>query len=445
MRLLTRPEETIEGIGLALREGRTSCVELVERCLAAVDEWEPKVKAWVTIDRIGAVDQARERDADLKSGRDLGPLHGLPVGIKDIIDVSGLETRSGSPRPSDWKRPPDDAEVVRLLRAAGAVILGKTVTTPFAWIDPPQTRNPWDLDRTPGGSSSGSAVAVATGMCLAAVGSQTGGSIIRPASFCGVAGLKPTFGTIARDGVFPFAPSLDTLGPLARTVRDLRLLFEAIGLDDAGRPISSDVRPWVEAPRLGQLRGLFLTSADPEMKSALARAIAVWTDAGAECEPFDLPEEFGSVHRLHRTVMAAEAASFHRDDFESARAEYPPRMAELLAEGLDVKAVDYIDARDDMSTSIAIASILQDHERHALVTPAAIGPAPGIETTGDPIFNSPWTYSGLPTVTFPIGLSSGGLPLGVQLVGKAWEEAELFAVAEWCERAIRPHLAPEGR
>ena len=190
-RLFPEPDQTIAGIGRALREGRTTCVEILEGCLAQVDEWEPKVHAWVVLDREGAIEQARALDDELKTGKDRGPLHGIPIGIKDIIDVAGLPTACGSKRWAD-RIAESDANVVASLREAGAVIMGKTVTTPYAWIDPPITRNPWNLERTPGGSSSGSAAAVACGMCFGAIGTQTGGSITRPASFCGVAGMKPS-------------------------------------------------------------------------------------------------------------------------------------------------------------------------------------------------------------------------------------------------------------
>ena len=195
-------------------------------CLAQVDEWEPKVHAWVVLDRDRALDQARALDEELKNGNDRGPLHGIPIGIKDIIDVAGLPTACGAKRWAD-RTAERDASVVANLRAAGAIVMGKTVTTPYAWIDPPITRNPWNLDRTPGGSSSGSAAAVACGMCYGAIGTQTGGSITRPASFCGVAGMKPSkliSDSSVFDGVKPFAPSLDHVGPIARIVDDLRIL-----------------------------------------------------------------------------------------------------------------------------------------------------------------------------------------------------------------------------
>ncbi len=215
MKLFPSENETIEGVGKALRAGKTSCAAVLEHCFHQIDLWDERVHAWVIVDRAGAMHQARALDAELAEGKCRGPLHGIPLGIKDIIDVQGLPTAAGF-RPWRERVAASDAVIVAKLRQAGAVILGKTVTTQFAWVDPPPTRNPWNLECTPGGSSSGSAAAVATGMCLGAIGTQTGGSIIRPASFCGVAGFKPLHRFVSTDGVLPFAPSLDHPGPIAR-------------------------------------------------------------------------------------------------------------------------------------------------------------------------------------------------------------------------------------
>ena len=227
MNLFPDDHQTIVGTARRLRSGETTCLDVLQSCLDRIDEKERAVRAWVLVDRDGATLQAQALDAELQAGRDRGPLHGIPIGVKDIIDVKGLPTGCGDPRGSGHVAA-EDATIVTRLRDAGAVILGKTVTTAWAWIDPPVTRNPWKLDRTPGGSSSGSAAAVACGMCLGAIGTQTGGSIIRPAAFCGVAGMKPTFGHVSTTGIFPFAPSLDHPGPIARSVDDLMVLYRAL-------------------------------------------------------------------------------------------------------------------------------------------------------------------------------------------------------------------------
>ena len=228
MRLFPEDHETIVGTARRLRAGELTCQDVLRECLDRIDQMEPAVRAWVLVDREGAEAQAKHLDEELAAGKGRGPLHGIPIGVKDIIDVKGLPTGNGLAG-QRWVRPSEpaaeDAFIVARLREAGAIILGKTVSTPFAWIDPPVTRNPWNFDRTPGGSSSGSAAAVACGMCLGALGTQTGGSITRPAAFCGVAGMKPTYGQISTEGITPLAPSLDHPGPIARSVADLRLMY----------------------------------------------------------------------------------------------------------------------------------------------------------------------------------------------------------------------------
>ena len=230
-----------------IRDKRLTPRELVDACLKRIERVEPDVRAWVSVDAEGARRRADELTELAARGEILGPLHGIPIGIKDIIDVAGWPTRAGSPL-RDGHLAREDAAVVARLRNAGAIILGKTVTTEFAWIDPPPTRNPWDATRTPGGSSSGSAAAVASGMCVAAIGSQTGGSIIRPASYCGVCGLKPTFGVVSRVGVLPLSISLDHVGPIARCVDDLAVVFGVIADPD---PVSP--RPVNEKSRMSPL------------------------------------------------------------------------------------------------------------------------------------------------------------------------------------------------
>jgi aspartyl-tRNA(Asn)/glutamyl-tRNA(Gln) amidotransferase subunit A len=419
--------ETIEGVNREIAAGGRSCRDVLEGCLARVDECEDHVRAWVVIDRDRAREQADALDAELAAGRSRGPLHGIPVGIKDIVDVVGLPTAAGF---CPWKDriAERDATLVTLLRDAGAVIVGKTVTTTFAWIDPPPTRNPWNVERTPGGSSSGSAAALACGMILGAVGSQTGGSITRPASFCGVAGLKPTYGTLSEAGILPLAPSLDHPGVLARTVGDLALLWNG-----AGNHASNESRIPATTPRIGRLRGLFHDLADPSMVDALDHAVAVLEAAGCNVREIDLPETFDEVIRRHRLIMAVEAAAWHEERLKAQRGDYPPRIRELVEEGLAASAVEYVRCRqhqDRMKQSI-LASF-QDVD--ILATPATIGPAPDTSTTGNPVMNSPWSYTGLPTVSFPIALSPEGLPLAIQLVGRPNDEARLLAAAHWCEQ-----------
>lgn len=445
MRLTPDPARTIRGAAADLRAGRVRCVDLVEHCLTAIDAREPEIRAWVRVDADGAREQARERDRELADGRDRGPLHGIPIGIKDIVDVQGLPTAAGFAPWADQVAE-EDAPLVAGLREAGAVILGKTVTTTFAWIDPPVTRNPWNPGRTPGGSSSGSAAAVAAGMCLGAVGTQTGGSIVRPAAFCGVAGLKPTYGLVSAEGIVPFAPSLDHPGPIARTVGDLAVLLDAMA--GIGPACEDAVDARTGPPTLGRLTGPFLDRARPEALAALDRALAVLEAAGARVVEVRLPEAFEEVLRYHRLVMAAEAAVSHAEWFEPHRDDYPERIRALVEEGLAVLAADYIRACDHLDAVRERTELLLGRDPFgavdALAMPPAIGPAPDPSTTGDPAFNSPWSFAGLPTATFPVGLDPDGLPLGLQLIGPAEGDSALLGVAAWAEARTLPHLDPEG-
>jgi Asp-tRNA(Asn)/Glu-tRNA(Gln) amidotransferase A subunit family amidase len=437
-RLIPKADQTIAGVGRALREGRTTCVKILEGCLEQIDEWEPKVHAWVVLDRVNALKQAHALDDALKAGTDRGPLHGIPIGIKDIIDVAGLPTACGSKR---WANriAEKDASVVANLRNSGAVIMGKTVTTPYAWIDPPITRNPWNLDRTPGGSSSGSAASVATGMCFAAVGSQTGGSITRPASFCGVAGMKPSREFVETTGVFPFAPNLDHVGPIARTVEDLRLML--VGLSEPCQNLQNfqtESSLGTLPPRLGQLQGFFERRATPGVRAAFHEAARELASAGAEIVAVEDPLDFEHILINHRIVMAAEAAHIHTHWLEETPADYPPRIRELVEEGGSLRARDYISAEAGMvKAEKAIIGCIFQHKLAALITPATIGTAPDPSTTGDPAFNSPWSYTHLPTVSFPTSRTTDGLPVALQFIGvRAWDFA-LLRVADWCEQAIR--------
>jgi aspartyl-tRNA(Asn)/glutamyl-tRNA(Gln) amidotransferase subunit A len=429
-----------------IREGRLSPVDLLDECLERIDRFEERVRAWVLIDRDGALETAKQRHDEVKRGQWRGPLHGIPLGIKDIFDVFDWPTAAGSKL---WANSiaRQDATVVKRLREAGAVFIGKTVTTQYASFDPPVTRNPWNLERTPGGSSSGSAAAVACGMCLGALGSQTGGSITRPAAYCGVAGMKPTHGRVSVDGVVPLAPSMDHVGPIARCVRDLAILFHAIR--DRWEWYSGDP-PCLEDPLTTQsllwLGGLFTSRALPIMQEHFRNTLAsLRAAAGMTISEFPLPAEFGPIVERHRTVMAVEAAAFHGSRLRRHPEDYQPRIRSLLEEGLATPAPDFARVKEhqkDLSTAMRYCFSSPDT---AMLCPATTGPAPAVGSTGDPAFNSPWSYTGLPTVNLPSGLSPDGLPLGLQLVGQYEQEGKLLQAAAWCEAVLNVDLGePRG-
>jgi aspartyl-tRNA(Asn)/glutamyl-tRNA(Gln) amidotransferase subunit A len=427
---------TLHEAATALRHHQLTPVDLVEHCLSRIRQLDDRVRAWVFVAEDEAREQAEQLSRELQRGQYRGPLHGIPIGVKDIFDVFDWPTAAGS---KIWSQSfaRKDSVVVERLRQAGAILLGKTVTTAYASFDPPPTRNPWNLKRTPGGSSSGSAAAVACNMCLGALASQTGGSITRPASFCGIASLKPTYGRISLDGVVPLAPSMDHVGFMAPTVRDLALLLSAtsdpfptfstnVALSEVDRP-----------PIIGRLGGLFLDRSDPVMSDAMAHAVSKLKAAGAQVVALDPPPPFAEVLPRHRTIMAVEAAEFHEHRFRRHPEDYPPCISALIQEGLDTPATEYVRAlhlKDILTDSLV--EQLELSEAHAFLVPATLGPPPPAETTGDPAFNSPWSFTGLPAVSFPITWTDDGLPLCAQLIGNRFHEEELLRWAAWCEQVI---------
>ena len=415
--------------------------ELLER----IDTHEPALQAWVTIDREEVLSTARQREQELASGTASGIMHGVPVGLKDIFYTAGMKTTACSRIYADFV-PDYDATCVARLKEAGAIILGKAVTTEFATSDPSPTRNPWNAAHTPGGSSSGSSVAVASGMCPAALGSQTGGSTCRPAAYNGIVGLKPTYGRISRYGVVPVSWSLDTVGILVRTVTDAALLLQAMAGYDANDPGSANVpvpdfQRTMEnregPPRLGLLnKGYFFDRATPEVRQHTEDMAQQLSQAGAIIEELELPESFATAPDVQRIVMNVECAAFHEEFFRHRADEYGPRLRANIEMGLLVPSVTYLQAqrlrrqfRQDL-TDLA-------QRVDALLTPAIPAPAPrDLNTTGDAAFQAPWTSAGLPTIVIPSGLSEDGLPLGIQFAAPPFEEGNLLGVARWCERGV---------
>jgi Asp-tRNA(Asn)/Glu-tRNA(Gln) amidotransferase A subunit family amidase len=433
---------TITAAADFIRSGELTPSELLDQCLARIDHYEERVRAWVHIDRDGARKQAELLTAELTSGYNRGPLHGIPIGVKDIIDVFDMPTGCGSKIwANSYAR--RDATCVERLRMAGAVILGKTVTTPFASFDPPVTRNPWNLQRTPGGSSSGSAVAVACGMCLGALASQTGGSITRPASYCGVYSIKPTFGRVSVDGILPLAPSMDHIGVMANCVLDLAILLQPLARTDLEEvPQPYHYLAEITAPgftRYKQLTTLpdFLPGkADAIMTECLMTLREETEEMDWAWNTLPLPPTFADVSRFHHTIMAVEAAAYHGERLARHPEDYPPKIRSLIEHGLETRAPHFARVMNHLHE-------FRDEIEHmfldtwqTLVTPATAGPAPTADTTGDPAFNSPWSYAGLPTVSLPVAWTDDGLPLSIQLTGQRWCEDDLLAVAAMLENDI---------
>jgi len=430
---------TIEEAARLMRQKELTPLDLVEHCLVRIAQFEDRIHAWVLVDEEGARKEAKRLTDMLARGEDRGPLHGIPIGIKDIIDVAGWQTKCGSKLRENVAPAEKDATVVANLRKAGAIILGKTVTTEFACFDPPPTRNPWNLNHTPGGSSSGSAAAVAMEMCMAALGTQTGGSIIRPAAYCGACGFKPEFDGDIMAGVFPFTKRLDHVGPLARSVADLAAVHWAY----RGLPQFDWRMLTAPIPRLTVCEPFFRDNSAIDVWKLFEAAVKKLKDAGAEIANCELPPEFNRVHEMHRRIMAVEAAMIHRAEFERAPEAYSFHIRTLVEEGLKVTAIEYEDA---------LAHHRRFRERHpqwvqnsianmdGLLIPATPTPAPAtLQTTGDPKFNSPWSYSGTGATTIPIGLSADGLPIGLQILG-GFDFA--IAIAERCEQILSFSATP---
>jgi aspartyl-tRNA(Asn)/glutamyl-tRNA(Gln) amidotransferase subunit A len=436
---------TIHEAAEAIRGRRISPLDLVEACLAAIEKWEKHVHAWVFVDAENARAEGKRLTLELEQGQHRGPLHGIPIGVKDIYDVFDWPTAAGSKL---WANSiaRQDAPIIASLRQAGAILLGKTVTTQYASFDPPVTRNPWNLAHTPGGSSSGSAAAVATRMCLAALGSQTGGSITRPASYCGVAGCKPSFGLLPLGGIVPLAHSMDHPGPIALDVMDLALLLREMG---AGAGVAAlpnyaeKVAAVSSRPRFARARQLFEEKADDNVRDMMDEVAHRFHTDGAEVEEIALPPAFAEVVPRHRTVMAVEAAQFHETRLRRHPEDYSPWITRLLEEGLQCPAPEYARAKEHQAAlSTAMEDVLMGDR--ILLTPATTGPAPAADTTGNPAFNSPWSYTGLPTISIQTGYFVDGLPLALQLVAGRRREDVLFSVAAWCEKRLTPiPLAPK--
>ncbi len=421
-----------------IRDGVISSAELVEACLARVRETDPQVQAWAFLDPSYALEQARAADDWRRQGRPTGPLHGVPVGIKDIIDTADMPTENGSALHAG-RSPSRDATVVSMLRAAGAVILGKTVTTEFAYYTPGKTRNPHNPAHTPGGSSSGSAAAVAAGMVPLALGSQTNGSVIRPAAFCGVYGFKPTHGLIPRPGICPLSRTLDTVGVFARTVEDVALLAEQlVGFDErdpdsrpraripfrevaAEEPPLPPVFAFVKTPRWDRT--------DADTQEAFGELTELLGDHVEEVELSRTSEEAWEWHRL---VMEAEMAANLDMVWEKGRDRVSDALRAQLERGRDVRAVDYQRALARVPPLAEGFAELFMLRYDAILTPAAPGCAPpGLDSTGDPAFCTLWTLCGMPALSIPLMQGANGLPIGVQLVGPRYGDARLLRTARW--------------
>ena len=424
--------DAVERIG----RGEITSVELVEACLERIEEREDEVQAWAFLDAETARAQAQTLHDHRAAGRPLGPLHGLPVALKDIIDTKGMPTENGTVLDSG-RVPVNDAVLVAQLKAAGAIIMGKTVATELAYFTPGKTRNPHDPARTPGGSSSGSAAAVAAGMVPLAVGTQTAGSVIRPAAFCGIVGFKPSRGLISRRGVLCQSHTLDTVGVFARSVPDAALIAQTLAAFDpqSGR-IPRPAPPLIATaesdppvpPAFAFVKQPAWDKADADTRDGFAEIVEL---LGEQCEEISLPASFDQALDFHRLVQLTELAKHYSGYMEKGRDRLSEKLLAAVDEGTGTLARDYLAALDRIGVYNTVLDEIFDHV-DAIITPAAPGQAPAdLTQTGDPAFCSMWTLTGVPAVTLPLMQGADAMPMGVQLVGRAGDDARLLRTARW--------------
>ncbi len=412
-------------LAAAIRDGRLTSRDAISACLARISERNAAVAAWAHLDPGYALAQADAADTAVATGKPLGALHGVPVGVKDVIDTTDFLTENGTPAFAG-RRPQADAAVVTALRAAGAIILGKTVTTELAFFGPGKTHNPHDPERTPGGSSSGSAAAVADGQVPLALGTQTAGSILRPASYCGCIGFKPTFGIVSRDGVLTQSPPLDTIGGYARSIADLALLLDVLS-GDTRRPATVAVSN--AAQRQTPLKLAFARTASwPQGEAAMHEAVALYAaDVGAV--EIELPETFAHGIKDQQAVQFHDIARNYGPILDANPGVMSTKLAEVIALGRAVSDAQYENAcanREPLYEEFCNLTLDFD----AVLTPAAAGIAPlGLGATGSPAFNALWTYLGVPAISLPL-LEIGNMPLGVQVVAQRDNDGPLLAVAD---------------
>jgi Asp-tRNA(Asn)/Glu-tRNA(Gln) amidotransferase A subunit family amidase len=416
-----------------IRDGALTASELTRACLTRCSRLEPRVEAWEhlaaeqAIERAEALDEARAKVAALP------PLHGIPIGIKDIIHVAGMPTTMGSPA-HEPRIAGETAPVVARLIEAGAVILGKTVTSEFAYYHPRKTRNPWNPAHTPGGSSMGSAAAVAAGMACATLGTQTNGSVIRPAAFCGVVGFKPGHGASATRGMLAFAPTLDTVGVFARSTADAAALAAAMVGPQCR--LAAEITPLARPPRLAAVRSPVWSVAEEAQREMFATNIKALQRSGAAVEETELPARFAAAHAAQRTIMAREGAMNLGSIQRERRDRISAVLNGFLDEGAAISDATYREALE-MRSRLQAEFARFAGEFDAVVTPPAPGEAPAtLVETGNPTFCTIWTLLGVPAISIPVGLGPRGLPLGLQIVAGAGREDALLAVAQYCERVF---------
>ena len=431
---------SVEELALKIKEGKITSVEVCNHYIDRINKFEKDVKAWAHFDKKLLLEKAADSDNYRKSGKPLGPLHGVPVAIKDIIGTIDMPTECGTVI-RKGKSYSQNAEIVDLLRAAGAIIMGKTTTSELAYLGPPKTTNPHDYSRTPGGSSSGSAAAVASYMTPLSIGSQTGGSIIRPASYCGVVGYKPTYGLISRNGVLRTSYSLDHIGFFARSVEDVALLAKVLIKKDsydsatiyysAENILAETKKGPLFEPKFIFYKTDHWKNIDKKSRESFEFFIKSFSK---NIEVFDTPSYFKDIHKYHQIIHETDLAnnfSIYYKKFKNKLSKY---MQTAIANGNKHSAKEYAESIDFIKRSYeSYKEVFEDY--HGILSPASPGVAPkGLKSTGTAEFNRVWSYLGTPCISLPLLAGENNLPLGVQLIGDRYDDHRFLGVANWLEK-----------
>ncbi|MDQ0338357.1 Asp-tRNA(Asn)/Glu-tRNA(Gln) amidotransferase A subunit family amidase [Caldalkalibacillus uzonensis] len=417
-----------------ISKGVLSPVEIVKAHLEHIDQLEADIKAWKLVDRKRALETAELLAEEVRLGRIRSPLHGIPIGVKDNIDVAGLPTQVGSKVFQHAKPAQKDAKIVAKLKALGAIILGKTHTTEFTWFDPAPTRNPFNHNHTPGGSSSGSAAAVSAGMVPLAIGSQTAASVCRPAAYCGISALKPSWRNLPTDGVFPLAPTFDSLGFFGRTWDDVSLAYEVFHQHGHQEKMNLSHHS-VKILKVGIVEDpLYQREGSPHAIKVVKQISKLFEEAGHAVERVTPPHPFDDFITLHRQVVAYEAAEYHGATVQTNKANIGHHFVELVESGMAITKESYEKARrliEEMKADTWKA--FQPYD--VLISPPVPASAPKrLDTTGPPNFTTPWTVLGGPLSVIPVALDSNGLPLAVMLAAAPGNDTELIQISKYVER-----------
>ena len=431
---------TANELVLKLKSGDISSVDLCKSYIKRIDKFEKDVQAWAFLDKKILLEKAEEADEYRKSGKPLGALHGLPVAIKDIIGTYDMPTECGTVFRKKMSNS-QDSEIVNLLKTAGAIIMGKTVTCELAYIHPSKTKNPHDYSRTPGGSSSGSAAVIASHMAHLSIGSQTGGSIIRPASYCGVVGYKPSYGLISRNGVLKTSDKLDTMGVFGKTVKDVALLAKSLIKKDLYDPATvhfaaDDMIKVCEEGPVFEPKFIFYKTdnwkkIDKESQKAFEFLIKSFKK---NIEVFDMPSYFKEIPKYHQIIHETDLANNFQVYYKKSKNKLSKEMQTAISRGMKHSAKEYLDAVDFMSRSYeSYKEVFEDY--HGVLSPCSTGVADkGLKSTGSADFNRVWSYMHTPAISLPLLQGENNLPLGLQLIGDKYDDQRFLGVANWLEK-----------